>query len=58
MAANSTPLVIVEGFLGGAGPLLWGNFGKHAEFDSTLDDERLQRRVIFTRYVVFGLYKV
>ena len=43
------PLVIVEGFLGGAGPALWGNFEKHSNFDVKLDDERPPRRVIFAR---------
>jgi hypothetical protein len=43
------PLVIVEGFLGGAGPLLWGNFERHWGFDQVVDDERPGRRVIFAR---------
>lgn len=46
---HPTPLVIVEGFLGG-GPMLWGNFGKHCDFDVKLDDENPRRRIIFARY--------
>jgi hypothetical protein len=42
------PLVIVEGFLGGAGALIWGNFQDHMN----LGFER-PRRVIFAQYVIF-----
>ena len=44
-----TPLVIVEGFLGGAGPLLWGPFEHHCNNDVTEDDEFPRRKVIFAR---------
>ncbi|EKM61368.1 uncharacterized protein PHACADRAFT_134939 [Phanerochaete carnosa HHB-10118-sp] len=42
-----TPLVIVEGFLGGAGPLLWGNFGSHCDSDCQSDAGKPRRKVIF-----------
>ena len=43
------PLVIVEGFLGGAGPLLWGDFESRWDLDMKLDNESPRRQVIFVR---------
>lgn len=45
-----TPLVIVEGFLGGAGAVLWGDFEEHINLDCRVSREH-RRRVIFARYV-------
>jgi hypothetical protein len=44
---DPTPLVIVEGFLGGAAGILWGNF----EQDLNRDAKGKKREVIFTRSV-------
>ena len=49
LGSEPIPLVIVEGFMGGAGPLLWGNFEKHWDFDEVRDNELLRRKVIFAR---------
>ncbi|EMD41878.1 hypothetical protein CERSUDRAFT_110436 [Gelatoporia subvermispora B] len=46
--AEPAPLVIVEGFLGTAGPALWGNFEEHANFASKSVGQR-NRRTIFAR---------
>jgi hypothetical protein len=43
------PLVIVEGFLGVGGPLLWGNFEQHSNSDVAFNPKSPRRRVIFTR---------
>ena len=50
---ESIPLVIVEGFLSAAGPLLWGNIEEHSCHSESVDDRRLRRKVIFARYVPF-----
>jgi hypothetical protein len=42
------PLVIVEGFLGGAGTALWGNFGASLDADGE-NGTRRTRKVLFAR---------
>ena len=42
------PLVIVEGFLGGTGALLWGSFEAHMNLGS-----ELARKVLFAKWVSF-----
>ena len=42
------PLVIVEGFLGGIGALLWGGFEAHMNLGS-----ELARKVLFAKWVSF-----
>ncbi|GJE85878.1 alpha/beta hydrolase fold-containing protein [Phanerochaete sordida] len=46
-AADPIPLVIVEGFLGGAGPFLWGNFHSYCDPDGQLEAGEPRRKVIF-----------
>ncbi|KAJ6621089.1 alpha/beta-hydrolase [Mycena sp. CBHHK59/15] len=48
------PLVIVEGFLSGAGALLWGNFEQYLNQDSNARG-KTRRRTIFARYLIISL---
>lgn len=44
------PLVIVEGFLGSAGAVVWGNFEEHSNHACQSNGEKT-RRTIFARYL-------
>lgn len=46
LASEPVPLIVVEGFLGGAGAVLWGDFEQHLNCSSSPTGKR---RVIFTR---------
>ena len=48
---DPVPLVIVEGFLGVAGPLLWGNVQEHSNHLSVLEENNVKREVLFARCV-------
>lgn len=43
-ASEPIPLIIVEGFLGGAGAVLWGDFDQYLNLGSGT-----KRRTMFTR---------
>ncbi len=44
------PLVIVEGFLGSAGAVVWGNFEEHSNYACQSNGEQ-KRQTIFARYM-------
>ena len=56
MASSSEPipLVVVEGFLSGAGTLAWGNFETHSKYACRSNGEK-ERRTIFAKYVELRL---
>ncbi len=48
--SEAIPLVVVEGFLSGAGALVWGNFESHSNHACRSNGEK-DRRTIFAVYV-------
>lgn len=58
LSLNPTPLVIVEGFLGGANAAVWGNFEEYLNCDSktSTSPSNCKRRSIFARYAARLFY--